>query len=182
MRYDRLNILLDRVNAELEEFKYFMLLNDGTVVHQQDGAFRTNCIDCLDRTNVVQSLLARRNLQQVLVVSFNPFSWNYLLHSVHLLKKLGILSENQRIEQQAEFEYLFKNIWADHADVISTQYSGTGALKTDFTRTGKRTKAGLLQDGVNSLVRYYKNNLADGFRQVLVNYIFFYLCFIGKKL
>ena len=85
------------------------------------------------------------------------------------LQKLGVLSENQRIEHQAEFEHLFKNIWADHADVISTQYSGTGALKTDFTRTGKRTKAGLLQDGVNSLVRYYKNNLADGFRQVSDN-------------
>ena len=63
------------------------------------------------------------------------------------------------------FEQTFKEIWADHADVISTQYSGTGALKTDFTRTGKRTKAGLLRDGINSAVRYYKNNLADGFRQ-----------------
>ena len=69
MRYDRLNILLDRVNADQEEFLYFMLLRDGTVVQQQDGVFRTNCIDCLDRTNVVQSLLARRNLQQALVVS-----------------------------------------------------------------------------------------------------------------
>lgn len=68
MRYDRLNILLDRVNPEQEEFLYFLLLSDGTVVRQQDGVFRTNCIDCLDRTNVVQSLLARRNLQQVLVV------------------------------------------------------------------------------------------------------------------
>lgn len=81
-------------------------------------------------------------------------------------QKLGVLGEGQRIEDQQDFENLFKNIWADHADVISTQYSGTGALKTDFTRLGKRTKSGLLRDGVNSLVRYYKNNLADGFRQV----------------
>ncbi len=83
-----------------------------------------------------------------------------------LFQKFGILSEGQRVEDQQDFESLFKNIWADHADVISTQYSGTGALKTDFTRLGKRTKAGLLRDGVNSLVRYYKNNFADGFRQV----------------
>lgn len=83
-----------------------------------------------------------------------------------MLQKLGILLESQRVEDQVEFEKLFKNVWADHADVISTQYSGTGALKTDFTRTGKRTKPGLLKDGVNSLVRYYKNNFADGFRQV----------------
>ena len=64
-----------------------------------------------------------------------------------------------------EFERLFKNLWADHADVISTQYSGTGALKTDYTRTGKRSKSGLMNDGINTLVRYYKNNFADGFRQ-----------------
>lgn len=69
MRYDRLNILLDRVSAEQEEYVYFMLLKDGTVVRQQDGVFRTNCIDCLDRTNVLQSLLARRNLQQVFSVT-----------------------------------------------------------------------------------------------------------------
>lgn len=60
---------------------------------------------------------------------------------------------------------LFKNIWADNADLVSVQYSGTGALKTDFTRTGKRTKQGLLKDGMNSLTRYYKNNFNDGFRQ-----------------
>jgi len=146
MRYDRLQILLDRINPEQEEYGYFLLLKDGSVVQQQDGVFRTNCIDCLDRTNVVQSLLARRNLLQV-------------------FQKLGIIVEGQRIEDQLDFEKLFKNIWADHADTISTQYSGTGALKTDYTRTGKRTKAGLVQDGYRSLMRYYKNNFADGFRQ-----------------
>lgn len=62
-------------------------------------------------------------------------------------------------------DQLFKHVWADHADIISTQYSGTGALKTDFTRTGKRTRAGLIMDGVNSLTRYYKNNFKDGWRQ-----------------
>lgn len=56
-------------------------------------------------------------------------------------------------------------MWADHADAISSQYSGTGALKTDFTRTGRRTKRGLLQDFVNSSVRYFKANFTDGARQ-----------------
>lgn len=35
----------------------------GHVLLNQNGAFRTNCVDCLDRTNVVQSLLARRQLE-----------------------------------------------------------------------------------------------------------------------
>lgn len=95
---------------------------------------------------MVQSMLAHRNLEIV-------------------LKKFEILGLNQTIEHQHSFESLYKNVWADHADLISIQYSGTGALKTDFTRTGKRTKAGMLQDGLNSLMRYYKNNFNDGFRQ-----------------
>ena len=57
-------------------------------------------------------------------------------------------------------------MWADHADSVSNAYSGTGALKTDATRTGKRTKQGVLKDGWNSVVRYVKNNYLDGPRQV----------------
>lgn len=57
-------------------------------------------------------------------------------------------------------------MWADHADFISVAYSGTGALKNDFTRTGKRTLVGYLRDGVNGATRYIKNNYYDGPRQV----------------
>lgn len=35
-----------------------------------------------------------------------------------------------------------------------------------WNRTGKRTTAGLVRDGVNSAVRYILNNFYDGFRQV----------------
>jgi hypothetical protein len=38
-------------------------------------------------------------------------------------------------------------MWTKNADVLSILYTGTGALKTDFTRTGKRTKMGGLKDG-----------------------------------
>jgi hypothetical protein len=48
---------------------------------------------------------------------------------------------------------------------VSKTYSGTGALKTDFTRTGNRTKAGALQDFNRSVTRYFSNNFADGPRQ-----------------
>jgi hypothetical protein len=57
-------------------------------------------------------------------------------------------------------------VWADNADALSKHYSGTGALKTDFTRTGKRSLSGAVQDGVNSLIRYVKNNYLDGTHQV----------------
>ena len=64
--------------------------------------------------------------------------------------------------------YSYCLVWADNADNLSIQYAGTKALKTDFTRTGKRTRFGALQDGVNSSFRYICNNFTDGFRQVCV--------------
>uniref|UniRef100_A0A6I8SJ63 Phosphatidylinositol-3-phosphatase SAC1 n=1 Tax=Xenopus tropicalis TaxID=8364 RepID=A0A6I8SJ63_XENTR len=146
MRWDRLQILVDQVSETQDDFGYFLVDSDGKVVSQQEGIFRSNCMDCLDRTNVVQSLLARRSLQ-------------------FQLQRLGVLHVGQRIEEQIQFEKIYKNAWADNANACAKQYAGTGALKTDFTRTGKRTQWGLLMDGWNSLMRYYKNNFSDGFRQ-----------------
>lgn len=62
-------------------------------------------------------------------------------------------------------------MWSDHANEISVAYSGTGALKTDFTRTGKRTKAGALEDGYKSVMRYLKNSFFDGARQVCLSVV-----------
>lgn len=147
MRWDRLNILIDRLAHEQDDFGWFHLRRDGTLLASQDGVFRTNCIDCLDRTNVVQSMLAKRSLKLILT-------------------KLEILNAGQTIDSTATLSDLYKNVWADNADLVSIQYSGTGALKTDFTRTGKRTLRGAMMDGYNSMVRYFKNNFNDGFRQV----------------
>ncbi|KAH8303598.1 hypothetical protein KR018_006076 [Drosophila ironensis] len=147
MRWDKLNTLIDRLAHEQDQFGFYHVFDDGKLVSTQTGVFRTNCIDCLDRTNVVQSMLARRSLTAV-------------------LQRLGVLHVGQQVEQASDsFEERFKGVWADNADLISLQYSGTGALKTDFTRTGKRTNAGVLNDGKNSLMRYYLNNFADGRRQ-----------------
>lgn len=148
MKYQRANILIDRLAQDLEQFSVFHLRSDGVLLSVQNGVFRTNCIDCLDRTNVIQSMFARRSLNDTFV-------------------KLGLLRSGNKFENVSpSFEGVFKNVWADNADLISKQYSGTGALKTDFTRTGKRTKNGLVKDGANSLARYYLNNFSDGFRQV----------------
>ncbi|XP_043921459.1 phosphatidylinositol-3-phosphatase SAC1 [Protopterus annectens] len=146
MRWDRLQILVDQVAPLQDEFGYFLVDADGTVLSQQEGTFRSNCMDCLDRTNVIQSLLARRSLQAQ-------------------LQRMGVLHVGQKIEEQEKFEKIYKNSWADNADACAKQYAGTGALKTDYTRTGKRTWWGLLMDGWNSLIRYYRNNFSDGFRQ-----------------
>jgi len=114
--------------------------------NQQSAVVRTNCMDCLDRTNVVQTMLARWTLTRQLT-------------------DVGVLKSEESADDDKAFQDLFRNIWADNADVVSRSYSGTGALKTDFTRTGERTRAGMVQDLNNSITRYVKNNFGDGPRQ-----------------
>lgn len=114
--------------------------------------------------------------KQILIIDLCRRIWSifiYLLsHAIILpllfLQRLAILRASQTVDQQLEFERLFKGVWADNADIVSVQYSGTGALKTDFTRTGKRTYLGAMNDLSNSVIRYYKNNFLDGFRQVRI--------------
>ena len=51
------------------------------------------------------------------------------------------------------FEKTFKSLWADNGDQLAVQYGGSGALKGDFTRLGKRTFKGLMRDGALSMLR-----------------------------
>ncbi|RLN93599.1 hypothetical protein BBJ28_00019577, partial [Nothophytophthora sp. Chile5] len=106
-------------------FRYFCKGANGEIVSKQSGIVRTNCMDNLDRTNVVQSLFGRRSL---------------LLQ----LNETEALQGNVLNSPFDEFERTFKRVWGNNADAISLFYAGTGALKTDFTRTGKRTKKGAL--------------------------------------
>ncbi|KAF2704983.1 synaptojanin-1 [Pleomassaria siparia CBS 279.74] len=152
LRWDRAQLLMNQLEQPVLKHGYFrgvdMPGDTGRVEvrRHQTAVVRTNCMDCLDRTNVVQSMLGRYILSRMLI-------------------DLGLLREGENAQDDEAFEFLFRNMWADNADVVSKSYSGTGALKTDFTRTGKRTKAGALQDLNNSITRYFRNNFADGPRQ-----------------
>ena len=156
-RWDRLRSLLDTVEPSLEEQGFLETFFDGAdwkVKRLQTGIVRTNCMDCLDRTNVVQSIFARRmlfaQLQAATTIS-KRHTKSFDLNPLSLPWNGG--------------EVAHRLLWADNADTISRLYAGTPALKGDFTRTGKRTKKGALDDGVNSIQRYYLNNFLDADRQ-----------------
>ena len=135
----------DKINNFLIEKK---LLQEKQL---QKGIFRTNCIDSLDRSNVVQSVIGRYFL--FMILSDIGFS-NVKPSDYDVFRKF-----------QGSFESTFKLLWADHGDGLSLAYSGTGALKSDFVRTGKRTLMGNLQDGYLSSKRFYLNNFRDGYNQ-----------------
>jgi hypothetical protein len=156
LQMHRAQLLVDRLQDALDKQQYFRAADmpashiDGgrlEVRNLQTSVVRTNCMDCLDRTNVVQSLLARHMLDRMFV-------------------DLGILSRGSHFsDEDTKFYFLFRNMWADNADVVSKSYSGTGAMKTDLTRTGARTKAGALADLNVAVTRYCRNNFLDGPRQ-----------------
>lgn len=152
MKYEMVDQdLLPSIDSDLGAYSYFYT-KDGTasgIARRQRGVIRTNCIDSLDRTNVVQSAIAHRIMDAA-------------------LKVMGVLDSNADSCSAAKFEKfekLFKETWANHANALSMVYAGSGALKTDFTRTGKRSKMGMAQDGIRALRRYIYQTFLDGQRQ-----------------
>jgi SacI homology domain/Inositol phosphatase len=117
-----------------------------TTKRSQTGIIRTNCMDCLDRTNVVQCALAQYMLQKDL----------------------------ERDGLEVDFVHdsstqWFNNLWADNGDAISRQYASTAALKGDYTRTRKRDYRGALNDFGLTLTRYYNNVVNDYFSQTVID-------------
>lgn len=165
MKYENLSRLLTMVETDTNTMGMFEAdikrTNNNTLsatIHQkQKGTFRTNCMDCLDRTNVVQSVIGRKMLHFMLI------------HSKLSDKSAFNLAPFEKLPD--ELETLFREIWTLNADALSYLYTGTGALKTDFTRTGKRSKQGALQDGRNSIMRYVKNHFYDGYNQNCIDLV-----------
>ncbi|KAB8202267.1 SacI homology domain-containing protein [Aspergillus parasiticus] len=145
------------ISDSLDAFAYF--LSEGSVsatsdenqdgpkssfvILQQEGVFRTNCLDCLDRTNLVQTIISSMALE-----SF-------------MLQRKGRLNPEVQLKHST--------LWADNGDALSKIYAGTGALKSSFTRHGKMSIAGALADARKTATRLYVNNFSDKARQKTID-------------
>ncbi|KAH0583578.1 hypothetical protein H2248_009201 [Termitomyces sp. 'cryptogamus'] len=152
MKYENISKLVESMDKVFDTQGY-LWISDNIIMSQQKGVWRVNCIDCLDRTNVVQSAFARHVL-------------NKQLGAVALL--------NPQSETRTETDIVFNDVWANNGDSISRAYAGTSALKGDFTRTGRRDLSGMLNDGVNSLARMYTATFSDWFSQAVIDFILGY--------
>lgn len=151
--YEAASLIRRLIENSAEGFAYYLSeeiedLNEDTaekihprtvVVLQQEGVFRTNCLDCLDRTNLIQTIIS-----QMAIESF-----------------LGHRGERAA----SDFWMRHSSLWADNGDALSRIYAGTGALKSSFTRHGKMSLAGAIADARKSATRLYINNFADKGRQ-----------------
>lgn len=123
----------------------------------QNGVARTNCIDCLDRTNAAQFVIGKRAL-------------GYQLHA------LGVIDDTT-VEYDTDAVNLFTNMWHDHGDTIAIQYGGSHLVNTMATYRKINQWSSHSRDMVESFKRYYNNSFLDAQRQeaynlFLGNYLF----------
>ncbi|CAN9110395.1 SacI domain-containing protein [Alternaria alternata] len=147
MRFENVSKLMDSIEPFMTSSGW-VEISDDQVQRKQAGVLRTNCMDCLDRTNVVQSACARTALES----------------------QLSMGSYNIDLQNDPSTSW-FNTLWADNGDAISRQYAGTAALKGDFTRTRKRQITGALTDFGLTLTRYYNNIVNDYFAQAVIDYL-----------
>ncbi|CAK7205043.1 hypothetical protein SEUCBS139899_007807 [Sporothrix eucalyptigena] len=121
---------------------------NGSIVQKQKGVLRTNCMDCLDRTNVCQSSFAK-----------------FMLDTQ--LKEQGFDMAAQHDQENA----WFNTLWADNGDAVSKQYASTAAMKGDYTRTRKRDYRGALTDAGLSLTRFFNGVVNDFFLQTTIDFL-----------
>ncbi|XP_030746354.1 synaptojanin-1 isoform X1 [Sitophilus oryzae] len=110
-----------KVEQQLQEFSYYHA--DGNNIYSlQTGTIRTNCLDCLDRTNCVQTFFGLEILAKQLV-------------AMKMMDKKNTISR---------FEEVFKQMWINNGNEISKIYAGTGAIQggskiMDGARSAART-------------------------------------------
>ncbi|KAI8048387.1 SacI homology domain-containing protein [Syncephalis plumigaleata] len=115
------------------------------VLCRQQGCLRVNCMDCLDRTGMVQFRVAMLMLPQMLMAIDESIPTSRISKCMRVL-------------------------WADNNDVLAQQYTGTNTIAGWLVRYGGRCH--LLRrfyDMKILLSRAYINTLVDPTRQLLFN-------------
>lgn len=123
----------------------------------QNGVARTNCIDCLDRTNAAQFVIGKRALGRQ-------------------LQALGVISGNT-VEYDSDCVEMFTQMFHGHGDAIAIQYGGSHLVNTMATYRKINQWQSSSRDMMESFKRYYHNSFLDSQRQeaynlFLGNYIF----------
>ncbi|XP_077098745.1 synaptojanin-1 isoform X6 [Siphateles boraxobius] len=138
---DKLNTnLKPQISKFLEECGFFYYSGEAGIQRCQTGTIRSNCLDCLDRTNSVQAFIALEMLPKQ-------------------LEDMGLTEKPQLV---ARFQEVFRSMWSTNGDSVSKIYAGTGALD------GK-AKGGKLKDGARSVTRTIQNNFFDSSKQEAID-------------
>ncbi|KAL8699756.1 MAG: hypothetical protein Q9224_001275, partial [Gallowayella concinna] len=115
----------------------------------QNGIARTNCIDCLDRTNAAQFIIGKCALGRQ-------------------LQALGITT-NETVEFDTDVVTVLSHMYHAHGDMIAIQYGGSHLVNTMATYRKINQWSSHSRDMVESFKRYYNNSFLDRQRQEAYN-------------
>ena len=160
--YTNIDKLINKVKPLIEIFNCFSQnLHTREIYSYQKGTIRTNCLDCLDRTNIIQM----RICWIILEIFFKKLNLDN-----QSINKIFNSTENFFTQDtKNEFKEKFKNIWAENGDEISIQYAGTASTHTTVTKTGGHSLMGLIQHGIATVSRIYQGNFEDNFKQECID-------------
>ncbi|KAG8582449.1 hypothetical protein GDO81_008056 [Engystomops pustulosus] len=117
--------------------------------HLQTGVLRTNCVDCLDRTNTAQFMVGKCALA-------------YQLYSLGLIDKPNLQFDTDAVR-------LFEELYEDHGDTLSLQYGGSQLVHRVKTYRKIAPWTQHSKDIMQTLSRYYSNAFSDADRQDAIN-------------
>ncbi|CAD6186517.1 unnamed protein product [Caenorhabditis auriculariae] len=115
----------------------------------QRGICRVNCVDCLDRTNVVQFGIAKVALAAQLCA-------------------MGLLEEPV-LSLQSEVCRLLEDLFDEHGDTMALQYAGSQLVHSIKTYKKTAVFQERRRDVIQTLSRYYSNTFADYDKQAAIN-------------
>ena len=156
--YSKIDYLIQNIETAINIFQFYSEdLSTHEVLKHQKGTTRTNCLDCLDRTNVIQTRISWLVCQKML---------SYLNLDIqnifNIEEKFFTLTNNK-------FKESFKDLWAENGDQISIQYAGTASTITTVTKTGGHNLMGIIQHGIATVSRIYQGSFEDYFKQECID-------------
>lgn len=116
----------------------------------QSGVLRTNCIDCLDRTNVAQ-------------YAYGLAALGRQLHAMGL-------TDAPKVDPDSSIAAALMEMYQSMGDALAQQYGGSAAHNTVFPeRQGKWKATTQSREFLKSIKRYYSNAYTDGEKQDAIN-------------
>ncbi|KAB2079124.1 hypothetical protein ES319_A06G209900v1 [Gossypium barbadense] len=116
----------------------------------QNGVLRTNCIDCLDRTNVAQ-------------YAHGLMALGRQLHAMSFI-------ESHTIDQNSPLVDELMTVYEEMGDTLALQYGGSAAHNKIFCQMRGQWKAATQsQEFFRTLQRYYRNAYLDAEKQRAIN-------------
>jgi len=120
-----------------------------------------NCLDNLDRTNLIQSKIAYQQLTSIFE--------SVKIDVEKIVGSKSILTAADNINNTSTFIIHLKNTWADNGDMISKHYTGTGSTHTNITRSGQRNITGMVDHTFKSCRRLFQQFVDDNQKQEAID-------------